>query len=529
MASCSNDEEAPAAAASRIVIEPLITRATEVNFEAGDRIGLTVVKAGATYADNALLTYADGVFAGSLLWYAESGETASLAAYYPYDAAGAPTTFSVAADQTTAYGSSDLMASYKEEVLPSDQAVSMVFKHLLTKIIVNTVNETGSEIASVTLEGIIPTAAVDIAALTAEADASAAAGSIKTQTVVAGEQYRAIVVPQTVQMSLSATLANGKTLTQKLASATLKQGGQYTVTARVLPDNLQVVLSAEIENWSDEGEIPGDTGEVSFEDHPDEEYFVYDGLQYKTVTLANGSRWMAEPMAYVPEGYTPSDNPETDSHIWYPYELTEIGTTITAGGAEALTDAESVKSIGYLYDMYAALGVDEITEQNAASFEGARGICPEGWHIPTRMEYFALCGYSNKGAGEDAFMVDDTALFYAATGSGGGEIGLFNEGGWNYVMCGTATKNTWTGTRQYQKTTLYSGNTSDATPAEYFGKPALSYYLTSTYYGVNASKTYLQFFCLMSTFTTTYPKGRLSLAYAHIETGSQLRCIKDKE
>ena len=38
-------------------IDPLITRATEVNFEEGDRIGLDVTRAdGSIYAENALLS-----------------------------------------------------------------------------------------------------------------------------------------------------------------------------------------------------------------------------------------------------------------------------------------------------------------------------------------------------------------------------------------------------------------------------------------------------------------------------------------
>ena len=39
---------------------------------------------------------------------------------------------------------------------------------------------------------------------------------------------------------------------------------------------------------------------------------------------------MAEPLRYVPDGYTPSSDPAADSHIWYPYELVTVDGTLTA-------------------------------------------------------------------------------------------------------------------------------------------------------------------------------------------------------
>ena len=85
------------------------------------------------------------------------------------------------------------------------------------------------------------------------------------------------------------------------------------------------------------------------------ESFVYDGEEYKTVTLSDGSVWMAEPMRYVPEGYTPSGDPAADSHIWYPYSLSGGGDSINATEATALTDDESIRKYGLFYDMYVAL------------------------------------------------------------------------------------------------------------------------------------------------------------------------------
>lgn len=529
LASCQNTDE-PVTAARKVAIDPVITRATEVNFEAGDRIGLTVVRDGAAYADNSLMTFSGSLFTGELMWYAEASQSSTLMAYYPYDAAGTPAQFTVAADQTgTGYGASDLMASVKSDVAPSAAAVSMVFKHMLTKIVVEIANETGAGIAEVTLKNSVPTADFDLATLTVTADASAAAADIKAQSVVAGKTYRAILIPQTATLTLAVELENGKHLSQKLAEATLAAGGQYTVNARVLPDDLEVTVSGEIENWDDKGELAGESGDgqqVRFEDHAADNYFVYDGAEYRTVTLSDGSRWMAEPLRYLPAGYTPSTVATDKSHIWYPYGMTDVTDKITAGGAQALTDEESIRAKGYLYDFYAAFGGKEITEDNMYEFEGTQGICPEGWHIPTRMEYVALCGLSNKAVGEAGNYTDASALFYDTT-YGGGKYTLYNAAGWNYALTGARMQSTDTATPAFQLTTFYSGNTTEATPAECTGgTPALNYIMTST--GYTKVTGGIQFFAQMTTFTKLYPEGRINVSYVNINSGMQVRCVENR-
>ena len=65
VAGCRNKENDEPTAPGLISIEPVITKATEVNFEAGDKIGLTVVTDGAAenYATNECFTFAADVFA----------------------------------------------------------------------------------------------------------------------------------------------------------------------------------------------------------------------------------------------------------------------------------------------------------------------------------------------------------------------------------------------------------------------------------------------------------------------------------
>ena len=528
---CEKEEatDIPSLGGEIVKISPVITKVTDVNFEDGDRIGLSIFKNDAYYAENALLTFGDGVFAGDLVWYTEGAETSVLTAYYPYSASGMPETFAVQADQTEGYEESDLIAGTKSDVTPSSAAVTVGFKHLLSKIMLDIDNQSGSELTSVKLSGARISASVDLSSLTVAVDGSGSAEDITMQAVIAGEQYRAIVIPQSVAFTLSVTTASGKTLEQKLALADLQQGGQYTMAATVMEDNLAVSISGEISNWTDEGVIGPETPseEVQFEEY--DGYFVYDGVTYPTVTLSNGSVWMARNLSYLPDGYTPSaDGTDPEAHILYPYELVNDGGTpsaINASSAKALTDAESIEEKGYLYDAYAIFGVDEITSENIHSFEGAQGICPPGWHVPTRAEYFALCGLSNKddSGTETGNQINEDAVFYDKT-YGGGKLTLYNEGGWNYQFsgCRQLTGSSDARIYKYSLTQLYSANT---TLTDYLGQPALNYIMSST--GYESSVGTLQFFSQMTTFSKVYPEGRVNVAYATLGTATPVRCVKD--
>ena len=88
------------------------------------------------------------------------------------------------------------------------------------------------------------------------------------------------------------------------------------------------------------------------------------------------------------------------------------------------------------------------------TFEGAQGICPPGWHIPTRADFFNLCGLSNAAQGETGNQINEEALFYDST-YGGGKWTSYDEAGWNYVLTGARMKSSYTGTAKYQLTQLY--------------------------------------------------------------------------
>ncbi|MCI1640402.1 MAG: fimbrillin family protein [Bacteroidales bacterium] len=515
LAACSKDNGTKSPQ-SKVIIEPIITRATDVDFESGDEIGLSVIRNTGSYADNIKMTYDGTVFSGALTWYAEANDSSSLFAYYPYSSTGVPSSFTVAADQTSGISSSDFMASSKSPVYPSANAVAMVFKHQLTKIVVKLKNETGASITNVVLKNSIPAATINSDDYSATVDNTVAASDISLQKV-ADTVYQAILVPQTVALKVAVTVA-GKTLSQNLVSIDLKSGGQYSVNVRVLSDNLSVSASGDIENWTDEGGIGSDNS-VPFEEFDD--HFVYDGVSYRTVTLGDGRKWMADPMRYVPNGMSISDDPTDDSGIWYPY-------TVNSGTAIPATDEATISKLGYLYD-YAAAFESDVTVENYDTFDGARGICPEGWHIPTRAEFVAVCGSSVKSATESAAVVDPTAAYYHSDYNGA-RITSLDTAGFHFSFSGLMMKNSLTTTGRYLATLCTTSNSVEA----YIGNLSMNYLIASTPYKLVYSSTdptelkNIQYFGMMSTFTSTYKEGRLSVAYTNYKSGYQLRCIKDK-
>ena len=522
LTACDQNATNPEQEGAKIRILPELqapeTKVTDTAFEDGDQIGISILAGAETFADNECLTYTGNVFSGELNWYNDSEAASDILAYYPYDADGTPSTFTVQTDQSAGVSSSDFIFGSKTGVTPSEDAISMTFKHALSKLLVNMTNDAGSDITAVTFKGSKTTADILLASTTASASASSAAADIKAFESEKNKTYCAILVPQSVSLTMEVTTADGNSYSQELETTELLQGAQYRITARISSSaGLQVKVAGAIEDWTDEGEIGP---------KPEDNELVYGGVTYKTVTLSNGQTWMAEPLRYVPEGMTVSSDPADDNaHIWYPYEVVD-------GTASALTDEASIAAKGYLYDMCAALGVDEITADNCKSFEGAQGICPDGWHIPTWKEYYDLVGKSNAVDGIDGSNVSNTNAIFYDSDCDGAKIADLNEAGWNYTFSGVRQKSGFSATGTYSKLVI---DDSVCSVEEYMGENRMSYTMTSTCHKANYSSSdptvlnSIQFMGLMSTFTKSYMEGRLTLSFMHYESGMELRCVKDAE
>lgn len=510
VAGCRNKENDEPVASGHICVEPLITKATEVNFEDGDKIGLTVVtdNSAENYATNACLTYAGDVFSGDLEWYAEIYAKSNLYAYYPYSAAGTPDAYCTVYDQSAGIGAADFMVASKTGVLPTTGAVTMVFKHMMTKLVINVDNQSGAEIETIGIDGTPRVTGLDLINMTfTEFDGALpdeVPDPITAYEAVDGKTWQAIVIPHSNAMSLVFTLSSKKVITQSLAAMTLKSGGQYTINARILPDEVIVSASGEIENWTDEGEI-GFEGGSSTEELPVEfaeydGYFVYDGVRYNTVTLADGNTWMAQNLRFIPRGKTVSSDPVEDAGIWYP-----------AANAEKVADPALAETLGLLYDAATAFGVETITADNAATFEGCQGICPPGWHIPTVAEMTGLVGHSSNSA-----LVNPDGAYYDATIKGA-SLAALKEAGWEWQFASARNKGNTAATGSYMVT-----NYNDIYGVMSYGIGSTMHQTTTNDDG---SLKNVQYHYFMPLYNASNEK--LSVAYGNFLSGASLRCVKN--
>ena len=408
----------------KLRVEPVITRVTETNFESGDAIGLSVAKPSGDYAANVKLAYDGTAFSGDLNWYEEGEVTSTLKAYYPYkEGDGLPTSFTVQHDQSKGTAASDFVSAVKENVLPSANAVPVVFKHRLSRLVTTVKNNTGADIESIVFEEFVPQAHI-----AADLTATVVDGA-KWQPLTPffkDDKYYLIVPAQTVKPVVKVT-AGGKTLTQQLTEVSMEPGKQYSLSMVVNKEEIKVVLAGEIENWDDGGEIGG--GGASFTENLEEGYFTYDGVKYNVVKMKDGKWWMAQNLAYLPEGCTPAtDLTAVTAGVFAPIRV-NAGQT----AAEFTTDPAVVARNGYLYQAEVALGLkvgDLTSVADAQKLEAAQGICPKGWHIPTLQDIKGLVG---KCAGETT---NTDAPYYS---NGDGLIKLLNADGFNMEAVGAVS------------------------------------------------------------------------------------------
>lgn len=287
---------------SRIRIAPSISRVTGLNFDTGDRIGLTIVKSGANYCENTPLRFDGTVFVSDdLFWYDDPSEKSNLTAYYPYLAEGAPASFTVRADQKLAadHEASDLLAATATDVVPSQTAVNMVFTHLLTKIVIDITNNSANTIEEVTLKGSRCTATVDLSAKSVQVDASSAETDIYPFPTVTAGRYEAILVPQRAALELEIQTSDGNRHTKTFQATDLQSGAEYAIEAVISNTNkIHASISGAVKGWEDGGAI----APVEDDLPEDSDLLEYAGVKYRIRQLSNGTTWMAEKPALHSRG-----------------------------------------------------------------------------------------------------------------------------------------------------------------------------------------------------------------------------------
>lgn len=523
---CSKEEGGAAAGGSQVRITPTIanpaltpkgvaakgvTRATDTDFELNDKVGLTITMTsdGSDFVANKPMIFDGKDFTTEgFLWYEDVNTTSTLFAYYPYqEGAAAPAEFSVKADQSGGnYTASDLIVAVKSGVKPTVDPTQMTFKHKMSRIVIDVTNGSGFDIESIVVKGAVGTGTLDPVTGTFTAKADAEPTDVTANTATPGKVYYALLVPQNgVKLEVTVTTSDGKKRTQTLGTTDLKSGENRRMDCNVQPAEIVVKFSGPITAWEDGEELLPD-GEGQIETPTVE----WGGVKYKIVTLKDGRTWMAENLRYVPEGKTVSGDPTDGSGVWYPCNLSKAA------------DQSLVETAGLLYSYPVLLGMaDGFTSDNYDKFEGARGICPEGWHIPTMAEWLKLTGVGAPGD-----LSDPTSPYYDAT-KGGAPIPVLNADGLNIVGCGYINAATAVAVPAY--------NATESKAPDGAGKFGMAYFASSTatqidYNTAGDAGTGIKkvtYRAAMLTYNASFNRLTVSNQIAH--GAAPVRCIKDKE
>jgi uncharacterized protein (TIGR02145 family) len=120
------------------------------------------------------------------------------------------------------------------------------------------------------------------------------------------------------------------------------------------------------------------------------EYFTdsRDSHQYKAIKIGTQT-WMAENLAYLPSVNNISESSPTIGKYYVYYY---VGTIVSEAKA-----TKNYTAYGVLYNWPAAMAG---ASSSSYAPSGVKGICPDGWHLPSDAEWTTLSGYlTNKGFG----------------------------------------------------------------------------------------------------------------------------------
>ena len=234
------------------------TKAMDTSFEQGDAIGISANDPVGLV--NQKLTINDGKLTpeSTLYWPVSqlSTQKADFYAYYPYAQdrdLSKGIDFTVKADQSThtLFTASDLMTAFTS-ASPSDEAVSLLFTHRLTKIVLKIDNQLESDIADVYVGNVRGRATVKA---NEDPVVEGTRGTIKACPVTLEGDVKAwalVVVPQTANLRLMITSTDQKQYTYSLAEdVELKPGYRYTAAITINAESLSSDFTSEVTEWTD--------------------------------------------------------------------------------------------------------------------------------------------------------------------------------------------------------------------------------------------------------------------------------------
>ena len=277
LTACADDDapqykDAKSTPMTFVVDHPSMVRATDSNFETGDRIGLYVSAAdapleiGGNLVNNEALTFDGSQWTAARTLYWDEG-TYNAYAYYPYikDVSSVEDQiFSVSVDQSTVrtstslggYEASDLLFAVSKDITASTSPINLTFRHIMSKLKIRLIKGEDFEgempaTADVYIHNTVPTATVDLQAGVATRYVKGTRQTIKAQQEGA-YSYSAIVVPQRIDNRQPLVEVVMKGVSYLFESKfVFKPGVEHLVNLVITdnPDKVKIEIGGEIENW----------------------------------------------------------------------------------------------------------------------------------------------------------------------------------------------------------------------------------------------------------------------------------------
>lgn len=276
MISCSDNVEnvptTPKTDRLPINISTTLTRATDLAYEAGDKVGIFVVNepsalaTSGNHVDNMGFTYSSVWTPDTPIYWLDKSTKAEFYCYYPY-AQVANTdahSFATKADQSTLanYKASEFLWGKTAGIAPTEEAVNITTNHTFSNALVIlkpgdgfTEESLAAATKSVKICGIKTNATINLATGVATAN-----GNVTEVTpYLDGAQYRALIVPQTTtEGALIVVTVDGVdyTLTRSMTFKANKQH-KFTVTLNKVSNGVNVGIGG----WETDEEDYGGSAE----------------------------------------------------------------------------------------------------------------------------------------------------------------------------------------------------------------------------------------------------------------------------
>lgn len=276
MVSCSNNVEdvpqTPESDRLPINISTTLTRATDLAYEAGDKVGIFVVnepnslKASGNHVDNMGFTYSTTWTPDTPIYWLDQTTKADFYCYYPY-AKGVSTTahtFATKADQSSLvnYKASEFLWGKVAGVAPTEEAVNITTNHTFSNALVIlkpgdgfTEATLAAATKSVKICGVKTAATINLAT----GAATATGNATEVTPYLENGQYRALIVPQTTtEGALIVVTVDGVdyTLTRSMTFKANKQH-KFTVTLNKVSNGVNVGIGG----WETDEEDYGGSAE----------------------------------------------------------------------------------------------------------------------------------------------------------------------------------------------------------------------------------------------------------------------------